>query len=166
MSLTHPMTAAEQGRFDEKYVPVPYCGCWLWDAAVNSNGYGNFWDGTRVVKAHRVALATHLGRPLRADEKVLHSCDVPACVNPDHLSVGSQAENLKDMSEKGRSTQGERHPGAKLTRENVLRLRELRGESDLTYQELGAIFGVAGNTAHRAVTGRSWAHVAREEESK
>jgi len=76
--------------------------CWLWQAAKNHNGYGIVSRRTGNQLAHRVAWALVNG-PIPDGLYVLHKCDTPACVNPDHLSLGTQMENMRDMVNKGRS---------------------------------------------------------------
>lgn len=97
-------------RFDTKYVPVPESGCWLWTGSVDQNGYGRIggYDENgkyRPLIATRVSLAIH-GRPVPAGMDACHKCDTPACVNPDHLFIGTHKANGQDMVAKGRATQG------------------------------------------------------------
>lgn len=89
-------------RLMRRVQPEPNTGCWLWSGSTNGRGYGlAFLSGTRVTGAHRAMLIAH-GVGLRDDDVVLHTCDVPACVNPDHLRVGTQTDNMADMLAKGR----------------------------------------------------------------
>jgi hypothetical protein len=85
-------------------------GCWLWTGSRNNHGYGQIADEQgrdgRLLLAHRVAWELANGRTLTSEEEILHACDTPACVNPDHLRVGSHAENMADMAAKGRSCKG------------------------------------------------------------
>ena len=76
-------------------------GCWLWTGNLDRKGYGRFYDGIRSVAAHRFSFALHHG-PFDLSLVVRHHCDNPRCVNPQHLAVGTQAENVKDMFQRGR----------------------------------------------------------------
>ncbi len=80
--------------------------CHLWTGGRTSpndvEAYGVFgWEGSRVIRAHRAAWLIHKG-PIPAGQSVLHRCDTPLCVNPNHLFLGTQLDNMRDRSEKGR----------------------------------------------------------------
>lgn len=79
----------------EKHIPVPIAGCWLWTGSVDKDGYGTI---RRVnaghLKAHRESYRFHVRDP--GDLCVLHHCDTPCCINPDHLYLGTQADNGRD----------------------------------------------------------------------
>lgn len=93
----------ELARFEAKYVPEPNTGCWLWTAALNTYGYGKM-GRTREEGpegAHRIAWRLLKG-PIPLGMFVLHRCDMPACVNPEHLFLGTQADNIRDSVIKGR----------------------------------------------------------------
>lgn len=77
--------------------------CWLFQGALNNKGYGKFYFQGRLCGAHRVAWALQFGA--LPDQHVCHRCDTPACVNPAHLFLGSQRDNLRDMASKGRHWQ-------------------------------------------------------------
>jgi hypothetical protein len=76
-------------------------GCWLWSGALLPNGYGMFWFDSRSVYAHRLSWEFARG-PIPQNMSVLHSCDVRACVNHQHLFLGTQLDNMRDASAKGR----------------------------------------------------------------
>src|SRR5947207_5829360 len=86
-------------------------GCWVWLRARTSRGYGNIHLGGKMVSAHRVAWELVNG-PIPEGLLVLHKCDNPSCVNPDHLFLGTNADNRKDAQVKGRLPRhlGEKNP--------------------------------------------------------
>jgi hypothetical protein len=90
-------------RFEQQFIPEPNSGCWLWIGAIDGRGYGAIKDSSRVMRrASRVSWELHRGS---IPEKmcILHKCDVPLCVNPDHLFLGTNADNTRDMYRKGRA---------------------------------------------------------------
>lgn len=95
-------------------------GCWIWTASVNGGGYGHFRLGKGFARAHRYSYELHNG-PIPESLCVLHRCDVTRCVNPDHLFLGTLAENVADKMKKGRHVVpcGPDHPNAKLTQRDV-----------------------------------------------
>ena len=161
---------------EERVQMVPWSGCWLWDRALTSRGYGNISKKIkcrqRWFPAHALAYEAFVGTV--PDGLILrHKCDVPACVNPDHLEVGTQADNIRDMVERGRSTRGERNGtrtkpervargeragGAKLTEARVRRVFEMRA-AGMLLREIGAELGVSLPTVCRILSGKAWAHI-------
>lgn len=145
-------------RVMRRTLPEPNTGCVLFEGFVNPQGYGN-------VKVRGVAKLTHrvtweeVNGPIPEGAYVLHSCDTPACVNPDHLFLGNQYANMKDAAKKGRMRRGEEHHNAKLTEEKVRKLRDMRKNTGMSYRKLGNFFNVSSNVARDACVGESWTHV-------
>ncbi len=94
--------------------------CWLWTGAKNSKGYGDIMVDKKHIKAHRYSYILHKGN-IPINKCVCHSCDTPLCVNPSHLWVGSNAENVRDRVIKGREADrsGENNPNSKLSKKDV-----------------------------------------------
>jgi hypothetical protein len=88
-------------NFHKNYTPVPESGCWLWLGSLNLKGYGRLMIKKKSVLAHRFSWEHHNG-PISKGLLVCHKCDTPSCVNPDHLFIGTHADNLRDMRNKGR----------------------------------------------------------------
>lgn len=105
-------------------------GCRVWTRAKSKAGYGQIWDGLSVQYTHRLVAEIVFGSiPPGLD--VMHSCDVRACCNPDHLSIGTRKQNMADASERKRligrnHVSGESHPSAKMSDADVNLMRALR----------------------------------------
>lgn len=128
-------------------------GCWEWVGYRSNTGYGcTTKDGVRYM-AHRLSYELFVG-PLEADKLVCHKCDNPRCVNPEHLFLGTSADNMADMVAKGRDAnrRGERHYKAKLTARDV----ELIRAGDQAVKCLADMYGVGISTIYRARRGDSW----------
>lgn len=132
--------------------------CWEWVGAKDRRGYGRLHISGTPSLAHRVSYAIHC-EAIAPHQHLLHSCDNPSCVNPSHLSVGTQADNNKDMFAKGRGNPkahlGEKHGMSKLTPEQVLEIRERKGSSI----KIGAEYGVSGRTIREIRTRQTWRHL-------
>lgn len=134
--------------------------CWVWKNSTRGMGYGAFWLKDRHQKSNRIAWIIHFGQ-IPDGQCVCHRCDVPQCVNPEHLFLATNQENTRDRHLKGRSAKGVHHGNALLNPEIVKDMirRRRNGEliSDLT-RETGFKF----HTIHKAVTGKNWAYLQSE----
>lgn len=95
-------------RFWSKVAIAGPDDCWLWQACMSDNGYGFFRLDNKQWRAHRVAWQLTYG-DIPEELRVLHKCDVPLCVNPNHLFLGTDTDNMHDRDAKGRQAKGERH---------------------------------------------------------
>lgn len=86
---------------DELYIPEPNSGCWLWLRSTDPCGYGRISIKRKLFAAHRFFYEQYKGE-IPSGMVICHTCDVPSCVNPDHLRAGTHADNMRDMVEKGR----------------------------------------------------------------
>jgi HNH endonuclease len=152
-------------RFEALVMPEPMTGCWLWMGAPGDstkNGqYGRFRLRGRQHAAHRVSWMLYCG-PIPEGIEVLHHCDVQPCVNPSHLFLGTNADNVADRVKKGRSGNephpGERHPMARLHEPDVRRIR-MRYAHGETGRALAKEFGIAPATLSNIVTRKRWRHL-------
>jgi hypothetical protein len=131
-------------------------GCWPWLGATASGGYGSFSAGG-LGTAHRFAFEAARGRGSIGDKFVCHRCDNPPCCRPEHLFLGTCADNMRDMVLKGRSNKphGESHSDAKLNAEQVL---AIAFGTDTTIAT-AAKFGVSAGLVSNIRSGRGWSRV-------
>ena len=155
-------TTAE--RFWSKVGPETDAGCRLWEAGVLKDGYGSFFYKGATALAHRVAWELTNG-PIPAGMHVLHRCDTPPCVNPDHLFLGTNADNMADKVRKGRTphVRGERNGGSKLTKEQVLSIRSEYHAGNVTQRRLAAKYGISNQQVSRIICGKKWAHLSAQQ---
>ena len=153
-------TADRIRRFQAKYIPEPNSGCWLWIGGVNEHGYGVFWNGLRLEKAHRFSLRVWNDPNLTQDEDVLHKCDTPACVNPSHLVAGSTQDNVDDMWAKSRATvqtrYGTSQTQAKLDWSKATEIRRLYAAGLYKQRDLAAVYDVAQSQIWKVVNFKGW----------
>lgn len=135
-------------RFAKYYTKGSPEECWIWTGCKNQHGYGQIRVESKGIKAHRFALEIYLGRPITEGMCVLHSCDNPSCVNPNHLREGTQQDNMDDKMLRGR------HDGyKKLTVEQVADIRSRVGQ---TQTSLAKEFGVTQANISDILNGKIW----------
>jgi hypothetical protein len=146
-------------------------GCWTWTASKSARGYGYSHKDGRTIKAHRASWELHFG-PVPPGMFVCHQCDVPSCVRPDHLFIGTTQDNTADKVSKGRQARGgaiseavknralgEKHPRASIAKEKVLEIRRLWGSGHRNQSEIARSTGTTPNVVYGIVRGVSWKHV-------
>lgn len=162
--------------------------CWTWQGARAGFGYGSFRFNGRTHAAHRVAWLLTYG-DIPDGKLVLHHCDTPCCVRPDHLFLGSMADNVADMIQKGRARRGnisqypptaeQRARGARhgarthpervrrgesatdvrLTAEQVVAIRQRYAVGELNQKQLAHVYGVSHSNINQIITRRTWRHI-------
>lgn len=134
--------------------------CWLWMKACRTSGYGVARYRGRQYGAHRIAYELTHG-PIPAGLFVCHKCDRPRCCRPDHLFLGTCADNVADKMAKGRHRppRGEQCGMAKLTAEQVRAIRARRADGGVTLVQLAQEYGVNARTISKIVRGERWAHI-------
>lgn len=129
-------------------------GCWEWIGHISTVGYGQIKDRYKTRMAHRVSWELHRGE-IPSGLCVCHHCDNRKCVNPDHLFLGTNAENTRDAVSKGRHAFGERQSKAKLTWEIVNSIRSSTEDARVIAKRLGVAF----STIYRVRSGFNWKRV-------
>lgn len=162
--------------------------CWIWTGSVMWKGYGTISDGSKQnrkdYRAHRLSYQIHFGE-IPDDLKVLHKCDNPICVNPEHLFLGTNADNSADMVAKGRSVKGQKrrpeqivkgerhgsrtkpestprgqsHSAAKLTDAQVIEIRKRYAQGGILQKELAAEYQIGRPVICEILSGKMWKHL-------
>ena len=153
-------------RFEQKYQPVPWTGCWIWTAASKEHGYGVIGIGTRkegLIKAHRLSYILHKGE-IPEDKVVMHKCNNPSCVNPDHLEAGTRKENQRYMVNCGRlkipDNRGERATWSKLTEAAAKEIIDaFATKTKGTGTSLAKKFNVSRAAIYEIWGGKNWKHL-------
>lgn len=139
-------------------------GCWncISHAPDRNGGYPRVRRSGPQVGAHRYVYEL-LVKKMEVGLHLCHHCDNPLCVNPAHMFEGTHKENMEDMVAKGRqgggAPAGEKNGRAKLTKEQVLRIRELHSTGEYSQAELARMFGVDYRTMHKVVHRHNWRHI-------
>lgn len=160
-----PVPKPEIERF-MNFIEKSPLGCWNWKGASNKK-YGTFrigsqHNGTRKQEyAHRWSYKHFIGE-IDSGLFVCHKCDNKLCVNPDHLFLGTNSENILDAVAKGvkigSPNYGERNGNSKLTADNVLEIRKLSNQN-ISLRKIGKIFGISGTHVDYIVKNKNWSHI-------
>lgn len=141
----------------EKYIErIPESGCWIWIGSTQNKGYGAIRINHKTYQAHRVMWEIRNGK-IPEDMCALHRCDIPSCVNPYHLFLGTQRDNVHDTINKKRrnDARGERHGRAILTEQQVLNIRK----DSRIHSVIGRDYGVSKSAIKHVKSLETWKHV-------
>jgi len=176
-----PLTAQDRARFWQKVCRDKPDECWNWLASQQPGGYGQFWLRDKMLRAHRVAWTIERG-PIPEWASVLHRCDNVRCCNSRHLFLGTQKENLRDRTQKGRIraperlepayvrdprwqcgqadfVRGELNGRAKLTAPQVRAIRAEYACGTTTEQDIALRYAVTPGQIDRIINRKSWSHL-------
>lgn len=153
-------------RLMRKIERIPFSGCWIFTGSVNNHGYGYFMVNSKKVKAHRASWILHRSE-VPEGLFVLHHCDVPSCVNPNHLFLGTRKDNSQDMVSKRRHVfmahperiqRGEKSAISKISDAQAAAIWERisRGERS---SAIAQDFGITRGAVNHIKSGRTWKHL-------
>lgn len=161
---------------EAKSTKITESGCWIWMCGEDKDGYGQFSLQNKNIRAHRASWMVHVG-DIPQGMCVMHRCDIPACINPHHLRLGTNAENTKDKMDKGRhrpasgdahylrrkpdARAGDKSPSAKLSSAQTEQVKKLLGVKPQT--EIAKMFGVSRTCISAISTGRNWKHLPKQQ---
>lgn len=146
-------------RFHHSYSPDPNSGCWLWDKCIAGFGHGQINIGkNKKVQAHRFAYELYVG-PIPEGMLVRHKCDVPCCVNPDHLLLGTHADNVRDRCERNRSALGTKNGRAKLDDATVWTIINVQRLIGFSPKLMAQNYQVDQKVIRNIQSRESWRHI-------
>ncbi len=131
--------------------------CWNWKKSLTHKGYGQAWDGKTVVRANRVAYMLANNVELTTEQHIMHTCDNRACCNPNHLVLGTNADNMADKVAKCRQSKGQGTGMSKLTPKQII---EIRNDYANEIRRVTAkIFNVTPQAISNILSGSRWKHI-------
>lgn len=151
---TGPTNESAQSKIERMSMPEPNSGCWLWLGASSPIGHGSVAVFGKVKRAHRVSWEVYRG-PIPQGMCVCHKCDNPYCVNPDHLFLGTQTDNLRDMKQKRRHAFGSKNGMARLTPEKIIAIRADKRKPRF----IAADYGISANHVWQIKSRARWGHI-------
>lgn len=163
--LPRRYTSPLEVRFERYYTVDRDSDCWIWQMNIDSWGYGTITVDKQSRKAHRVSFELYRDEDLpefSPDHQINHTCHNPACVNPDHLYIGTAQENVDDAMEIGawddNRRRGSEVATSKLTEDEVIEIKKrcLSGE---TQKAVASDYGVDHSTVNKIMVGKQWQHI-------
>jgi len=152
-----------QERLEKNIITVQDTGCWEWQAYKNEAGYAIMSLNNKTTRVHRIAYELYNESKIPNGLIVCHSCDNPCCINPEHLWLGTHADNVNDKVNKGRamggSNKGEINPQRILNEYEVLEIREKYSTGNYTQEELGTEYSVSRSAIKMVVNRNNWKHI-------
>ena len=149
-----------ENRFWSKILTGDEDECWECVAMfLNRDGYGQFELNDKNIKAHRFSFQLFHNRLIKDNMCICHKCDNPSCVNPHHLSEGTQQDNSNDMVNKGRAAKGEKQHLSKLTEKQVLEIRAKYAKGGTTHRQLAKEYGVFHAVIGNIIRRKTWTHI-------
>jgi len=136
-------------------ITIVFNGCWVWQGSCVTGGYGNLTFKCESLYAHRASWEVHNG-PIPVGMSVLHKCDNRRCINPEHLFLGTQDDNIKDMYKKGRQAYDYK---CKLTEQEVLEIKYKLRHKKFSQEYLAKMYDISRSTILAINLGHNWSHV-------
>jgi hypothetical protein len=155
--------------FLNRVYPEPNTGCWIWSGRVGRDGYGEIHPSKNhpeknisFLRAHRYSYHFYNG-PFDDERLVLHKCDVRCCVNPNHLYLGDQAQNVRDMDDRRRrkTPKGTETKASKINESIALDIFKECASGKYFDREIAVIFSVDRGVVNRIKNRKSWTHVTK-----
>lgn len=146
-------------RFNARVRVAGQDECWCWIGWIDPKGYGRIKINRKSVRSHRVAMTYHLGREIIPSEQVLHSCDNPRCCNPSHLRLGTNADNMRDVAERGRR-HGDRNNNHTLSHEQASKIIR-RANTGERHKDIAKDFQTTRQNVSAIVAGVRWPHLTK-----
>jgi hypothetical protein len=168
------ITEKDKTRFWKNVVKLA-SGCWEWTGNREAKGYGRFGAENKMHKAHRFSYELHYG-PIPEGKMIIHSCDNPPCINPDHISAGTCKDNSDDMISRNRAVhnrgtkphykkhpeeiqRGERIGTHKVTESQIKQIRSLYASGGYYQHVIAKMFHISQTSVWRIVRDITWKHV-------
>lgn len=139
-------------------------GCWGWRGGTYPNGYIKMNCNPNGIRplGHRISWLIHYG-DIPTDKMICHTCDNRSCTRPDHLFLGTQSDNIRDMHKKRRGLLGDTHTNSKLNSIQVLKIKELL-KNNHTHAEIAKMFNVSRSTIIHIKNGKTWSHIKEQDD--